>query len=132
MDGEIPPPHDAAPLLVDALRPGGPAQAGREARAPFAQLVLVCGKCARKLDGGFGRKGKRDLRAELKRVFKAGGGKRAYGKARFVESSCLGLCPRRRQALATPAMIERGRLLVVDRGADAAAVLARLIGPPAA
>ena len=97
--------------------------AARPARAPFAEALLVCGKCARKLDGGFGRKGARPLGKELKRAWKAAG---RSGKLRVVETRCLGLCPRRRQAVATAASLAAGRLWVVSPGEDAAAVLARV------
>lgn len=101
--------------------------AGRLARAPFREAVLVCGKCARKLDGGFGRKGRHGLRAELKRAWKAAG---RAGKLRVVETPCLGLCPKGRQVVATGPSLAAGRLWVVEPGEDAAAVLRRLSPPP--
>lgn len=102
--------------------------AAKLARAPFRQAVLVCGKCARKLHGGFGRGGGKPLRKELKRAWKAAA---RPGKLRVVETRCLGLCPKRRQVIATAASLQSGRLWVVEPGEDAAAVLAR-VSPPAA
>ncbi len=96
----------------------------RTARAPFRRAVVVCGKCARKLDGGFGAKAGRPLRKEFKRLLKSG----LWGrKVRVVEASCLGLCPKRRQVVASAGQLAAGRLLVVDPGEDAAAVLDRLL-----
>lgn len=103
---------------------------GRNARAPFRGVVLVCGKCARKLDGeGFGRRGREPLRKAFKRALKGGPWGR---KVRVVETACLGLCPRRRQVVATPATLAAGRLLVLEPGADAANVLTTLLGLPEA
>ena len=96
----------------------------RTARAPFRQALVVCGKCARKLGGGFGPKGRGPLRKELKRALKRGG----WGRdVRVLEASCLGLCPKRRQVVAGGAQLAAGRLLVVEPGADAAEVLDRLL-----
>ncbi len=101
--------------------------AGRLARAPFRQALLVCGKCARKLDGGFGRGGARPLRKELKRAWKASA---RPGKLRVVETRCLGLCPKRLQVVATGASLAAGRLWVVEPGEDAGAVLERIAPRP--
>lgn len=109
--------------LAPALLP--PPGCGRWARAPFAQAVLVCGKCARKLDGeGFGPDGDRSLKKALKRAARSG----AWGrKVRVVETACLDLCPRRRQVAVAADGLGRGRLLVVAPGADAGAVLDALL-----
>ncbi len=96
----------------------------RSARAPFRAVVLACGKCSRKLDGGFGRRGREPVRKALKRALKTG----AWGrKVRVAETACLGLCPRRRQVLASPAGLAAGRLLVVEAGAEPAAMLDALL-----
>jgi predicted metal-binding protein len=99
------------------------ASPARLARAPFRQAVLVCGKCARKLGGGFGAGRAHPLRKVLKRAWKDEG---RAGKLRVVETRCLGLCPKRRQVVATAAALKAGRLWVVEPGEDAAAVLARV------
>lgn len=96
----------------------------RTARAPYRELVVTCAKCARKLDGGFGRKGSKPLRSVLKRALKSGGWGR---KVRVAEVSCLGLCPKRRQVVATRAQLAAGRLLVVEPGEAAETVLDRLL-----
>lgn len=102
--------------------------ASKLARAPFREALLVCGKCARKLDGGFGGKGRKPLRSELKRAWKAAG---RPGKLRVVETRCLGLCPKRRQVVATGVALAAGRLWVVEPGEAAADVLARVLPPVA-
>ena len=115
--------------MIDSALPPGGSLGLREAKAPFSQAVLFCGKCARKLDGGFGKQGRKTLRSELKRAFKRGGWREAAGKVRMVEVSCLGLCPKRRQVVVTAELLARRRLLVVEPGAAAGEVLTRLIGP---
>ena len=108
------------------------AEAVREAKAPFARAVFVCGKCARKLGKrGFGPEGREPLRKALKRAVKDGEWK-AGGKVRIVETACLDLCPKGRQAAATEDSLRRRRLFVVDPGASAQGVLTRLLGPPPA
>jgi predicted metal-binding protein len=58
----------------------------------WANTILVCKKCSKKLGGGFGPKGKtplaRALRAEL------GVRKGRKGALGIVEVKCLGVCPR--------------------------------------
>ena len=92
------------------------------ARTPFAQAVLVCGKCARKLGNGGGVKG---VKSRLKAVLKH----RRWGKVRVVETRCLDLCPKRRQVLASARTLAERRLLVVDPGFDAEVALVQLLGP---
>jgi predicted metal-binding protein len=54
--------------------------------------VLVCGKCSRKVGGGFGPKGKTPLaKALAKRAGKGKAYRRAFG---VVETGCLKLCPK--------------------------------------
>lgn len=89
------------------------------AKASWTELVLVCGKCARK--AGAPKFGKR-LKSALK---EAGAGK----GIRIVDSTCLDLCPKNRVTLALGREIIRGRLLVAspDRVEDTAAgIVAKL------
>ena len=89
------------------------------AKAPWTELLLVCGKCARK--AGTPKFGK-----HLKSILKdSGAGKRI----RIVDSTCLDLCPKNLITLALGREITRGRLLVAapDRVEETAtAILARL------
>lgn len=105
-----------------------PTAPGRSARAPFRHLVLTCGKCERKL-GGHGFGGRRGARKALKAAAKTASRAEGRGKIRVAEVSCLGLCPKRRQALASPEGLAGRRLLVVSAADDPAAVLERLLPP---
>lgn len=87
--------------------------------APWRSFVLVCGKCSRKLDGGFGRKGKLDLDEALRDALKEAGRRRDL---RVERTGCLGLCPKRAVTVAWAG--RPGEVTVVPEGADALAVLA--------
>ncbi|WP_294194585.1 (2Fe-2S) ferredoxin domain-containing protein [uncultured Sphingomonas sp.] len=83
-------------------------------RAGWTAAVLVCGKCSKKLDGGFGAKGRMSLAKALR-------GEPGFGKGRkavfgVVETRCLGICPRNAVTIVdsrTP-----GRWRIVPEGAD--------------
>ncbi len=89
--------------------------------APWREIAMVCGKCSRKLQGGFGKKGKHGLAAVLKDALKAAGRRR---EMRVLEVGCLGLCPKR--AVTAISSAHPGQVLAVPGGADPAQVLARL------
>jgi predicted metal-binding protein len=57
----------------------------------WENIVLLCGKCARKLDGGYGAKGKDKLRTVLREGLKETGHRR---DVRIIETRCMGLCPK--------------------------------------
>ncbi|MCM8730108.1 hypothetical protein ACFO8O_03875 [Hephaestia sp. GCM10023244] len=60
-------------------------------RSDWQGAILVCRKCSKKLDGGFGRKGKQSLAKGLrKRLGLKKGRKAAIG---IVEVGCLDVCP---------------------------------------
>ncbi|HEX4711170.1 hypothetical protein [Phenylobacterium sp.] len=90
------------------------------ARAPFADTVLMCRKCARKL-GPDGRAFRRSLRQALESS--------RWGKVRLAETGCFSLCPKRGQVLATVRKIGDRRLLVVEPGAAVEPALDYLLGP---
>lgn len=62
----------------------------RTATSRWSGVVLVCGKCSRKIGGGFGPKGRTSLAKELRR--RAGKGRKA--SAGVIETRCLTLCPK--------------------------------------
>jgi predicted metal-binding protein len=95
----------------------------RQAKAPFAETVLVCSKCAKKFPDHRGAKG---VRSALKSALKT----KRWGKVRLVETKCLDLCPKKRLVLASGATLANHRLVVVDAGFDADAALVQLLGEP--
>lgn len=64
--------------------------------------ILVCRKCSKKLDGGFGPKGDERLSKALRKHLALKKGRKAA--AGIIEVNCLGICP-------------KGAVTVVD-GAD--------------
>ena len=87
-----------------------------EKAAPWRDMLLVCGKCSRKLKGGFGRKAKHRLRSELKDALRG----RRTGTT-VIEVDCLGLCPKR--AVTMLRASQPDRFLIVPAGMDARDVL---------
>jgi predicted metal-binding protein len=61
-------------------------------RSNWHNAILVCRKCEKKLDGGFGPDGKQRLAKALKKHLSLKKGRKA--SAGIVEVSCLGICPR--------------------------------------
>jgi predicted metal-binding protein len=55
--------------------------------------VLVCGKCSKRVGGGFGEDGRLPLVKALRRHLGLKKGRKAV--AGVVEVKCLGLCPKR-------------------------------------
>jgi len=90
-------------------------------QAPWRNVAMVCGKCSRKLHGGFGKKRKQDLAHVLRGALKDAGRRR---ELRVVEVGCLGLCPKHAVTAVTTA--QPAHVLAIPEGADPALVLARL------
>ncbi len=57
----------------------------------WTKTILVCGKCSKKLGGGFGEKGKLSLAKALKRL---GGSKKRKAAFGVIETRCFGICPK--------------------------------------
>lgn len=61
-------------------------------RSNWSNAVLVCAKCSKKLDGGFGPTGKQSLGKALRKQLHLKKGRKAA--AGIVDVKCLGVCPR--------------------------------------
>ncbi len=92
----------------------------RSRRTAHTRIVLLCGKCARKLDGGYGPKGKDTLKDALRQALRDGGRR----DVRIVETRCLGVCPKK----ATTMIVgdRPDEVLVVARGTAGAEVLSAI------
>lgn len=91
-------------------------------RSNWSNAVLVCSKCSKKLDGGFGPKGRTPLaRALRKHLGLKKGRKSAAG---IVEVKCLGVCPRGAVTVVNGAASREW--LLVPEGADLDAVAEEL------
>ena len=60
------------------------------AKSNWDRTVLVCTKCSKKIDGGFGPKGK----TPLLKVLRAALGKGRKASAGVLPVKCLGVCPK--------------------------------------
>lgn len=90
--------------------------------AQWETAILICGKCSRRIGGGFGKSGRKSLAKALR---DKGNGKKGR-KANFgvLEVGCLKLCPK--NAVVVVDTAKPGDWLVVPRGADPDMVAERL------
>ena len=61
-------------------------------RSNWRNTILVCRKCDKKLDGGFGPDGDERLSRALRRHLSIKKGRK--GNAGIIEVNCLGICPK--------------------------------------
>lgn len=87
-------------------------------RSNWANAVLVCAKCSKKLDGGFGPKGRQSLGKALRKHLQLKKGRKAG--AGIVDVKCLGVCPRGAVTVVNGAASREW--LLVPAGADLDAV----------
>lgn len=90
-------------------------------RSRWDKAVLVCAKCSRKLDGGFGGAGKPLAKALRKHLKLKNGPKSRSG---VVEVKCLGVCPK--GAVVVVDSARPNDWLLVRPGDDLDAVAGRL------
>jgi predicted metal-binding protein len=97
---------------------------GLNRRVPsnWSNAVMVCSKCSKRLDGGFGPKRKTGLAKALRKHLKLKKGRKA--DAGIVEVKCLGLCPRGAVTVINGAASQEWML--VPAGADLDEVAAEL------
>jgi len=89
-----------------------------------APIILTCGKCARKLNCGFGRKGREPLKSVLRAAMRSA---TPRAKFRFIETRCLGICPKR--AVAAINTAQPGRIVAIPAKTQAADALLALLLP---
>ena len=85
---------------------------------PWQDIVLVCRKCSKKLDGGFGPGGDESLGRALKSALRQSGRRQTV---RVIETKCLGLCPR--GAVTVLRGSEPGVMLAVPARTDPASLI---------
>lgn len=91
-------------------------------RSGWEQTVLVCAKCSKKLDGGFGDKRRTPFAKALRKQVGAKKGRKAG--VGIVEVKCLGVCPK-----GAVTIVDGNRpreWMLVPAGADVRAVAAEL------
>jgi predicted metal-binding protein len=80
-------------------------------RSNWSATILVCGKCSKKIGGGFGDKGKTPLAKALKKL---GGGKKRKADFGVIETRCLGVCPK--GAVTVIDAAHPGKWMLVEEG----------------
>lgn len=78
---------------------------------PWERVILVCGKCSRKLNGGFGASGRDRLSTALRAELKERGYRRSV---RIIETRCMGVCPKK--AVTTIDASNPSKIYVVPKG----------------
>jgi len=90
---------------------------------PWKTVLLLCGKCARKLDGGYGPKGRDTLRDALRAELSDRGLRR---QIQIIETRCMSVCPKK--AITALNASEPGTILFVPRKTPPNEALALLLG----
>ena len=85
-------------------------------------LVAICGKCGKKVGGGFGDGGKRSLAKALKKALDLPKWQRS--PIRIVETGCMKLCPKGAVAVTTSG--DARLVYVIPAGTSVAEVAAHL------
>lgn len=102
-------------------------KAWKRVSAEWRDVVLVCRKCAKKLDGGFGPGGDEGLAKALRRSLDDGERRKTKALRRevaVVEVGCLDICPKR--AVVVVKGSDPKSLLLVPKGAEMGDVVERL------
>ena len=95
----------------------------KTSKTKWRDVILVCRKCQKKLDGGFGPDGDKSLKKALKTYLKpAGKGRKA--ELAVIGTPCFDICPR--DAVVCVNASRPKALLIVPAGADLFEVKARL------
>jgi predicted metal-binding protein len=94
----------------------------KTAKTRWRDVVLVCRKCQKKLDGGFGPDGDKTLKKALRKYLKASKGRKA--ELAVVGTDCFDVCPK--NAVVAVNAANPKALLIVPAGADLFEVKARL------
>ncbi len=90
----------------------------------WRDVVLVCRKCQKKLDGGFGPDGDKSLKKALKKYLRPNDAKGRKAELAVIETACFDICPKG-AVIAVNASNPKA-LLIVPAGADLFEVKARL------
>jgi len=98
----------------------------KHVRSNWETLLLVCRKCSKKLDGGFGPDGKVPLAKALKKALGATKGRKS--PVGIIEVKCLGVCPKHAVTMVDAA--HPRDWLIVKAGTDVADVAAEIAGAP--
>ena len=98
-----------------------PPKSIKTAKTGWRDVVLVCRKCQKKLDGGFGPDGDKTLKKALKKFLKP---KNERKSVKVVEVKCFDLCPK--GAVTAVNAARPDQYVIIPAGADLLEVKAKL------
>jgi predicted metal-binding protein len=90
---------------------------------PWRDVIILCRKCGKKCEGGFGPKRKESLKAVLRGALRDAGRRR---QVRVMETACLGLCPKNGVTALNATL--PGTIHVIPAGTNAPDALRTLLG----
>lgn len=90
---------------------------------PWREVIVLCRKCGKKRDGGFGPKRKEGLKAALRQALRDAGRRR---QIRVIETSCFGICPK--NGVTALNATHPGIIHVIPTGTDGPDALQTLLG----
>jgi predicted metal-binding protein len=90
---------------------------------PWRDVIILCRKCGKKCDGGFGPKRKETLKTALRQALRETGRRR---QVRVMETACLGICPK--NGVTALNATHPGTIHVIPAGMDAPAAVRTLLG----
>ena len=96
----------------------------KQTKARWNAAILICGKCSKKVGGGFGEKGKTSLAKALRAHAGGGSGKGRKAGIGVIETGCLKICPK--QAVVAINGARPKDWVIVPKGADVDTVAERL------
>ena len=97
----------------------------KSASTEWRQVVLVCRKCSKKLDGGFGPGGDLTLKKALRKYLHLKTGKKGRkGALTVTGTDCFDICPK--GAVVAVNTAQPKKLLIIPAGADLLEVKTRL------
>lgn len=97
----------------------------KSAKTEWKDVVLVCRKCSKKLDGGFGPDGDMTLKKALRKYLHLKKGKKGRkGALTITSADCFDICPK--GAVVAVNTAQPKKLLIIPAGADLFEVKTRL------
>ncbi len=86
----------------------------RQVKSDWRDVILVCRKCSKKLDGGFGPEGKIPFAKALRRILPAQKGKTRKRPQMILEVGCFDVCPK--GAIVALRADRPGEWLIIPKG----------------
>jgi predicted metal-binding protein len=93
-------------------------ETARRLKTGWTDILLICRKCSKKLNGGFGEDGQETLRRAVRNKLRETGQRGQFG---VIETACMGVCPN--NAVTTVRANAPGIFSVIPKGTPTDKVL---------